>query len=85
MKQKAAPVEIAFKFAQAAELVEQAEQGSELNLDTPDIEQILFGAKTPDYVFPDDWLASFAPAWSIGWARDYLLSRQRARGDRQRA
>jgi DNA primase len=76
MKQKAAPVEIAFKFAQAAELVEQAEQGSELNLDTPDIEQILFGTKVPDYVFPDDWLATFAPAWSIGWARDYLLSRQ---------
>ena len=76
-KLQASPADAgAYQLAKALEMVEASEGGSELNLDSPDIEEVLFGPKKDDYVFPDEWLATFAPAWSIDWAREYLLSRQ---------
>lgn len=63
------------KWGDAFALVEKAEAESDLELDTPDIEEMLFGAKEADHVFPDWWLDSF-PRWSdVKFARDYLTER----------
>src|SRR5262245_24055204 len=67
--------EIDVKWGDALTIIEEAEQQAELNLDSPDIEELLFGPKAKPHVFPDWWLSSF-PAWKeIGFARDYLQER----------
>ena len=63
------------KWGEAMRLVEEAEEESDLALDSPDIEELLFGKKEAPHVFPDWWLESF-PAWrDIGWAVAYLEDR----------
>ena len=66
-------VDVAFKEANA--LIDVAESEAELNLDVPDIEEMLFGEKESLCVFPDWWLSSFAPVAGVGWAEDYLAQR----------
>ena len=66
-------VDAAFKEANA--LIDVAESEAELNLDVPDIEEMLFGEKESLCVFPDWWLSSFAPVAGVGWAEDYLAER----------
>lgn len=66
-------VTIDFKTANALSL--KAQEEFELDLDTPDIEQMLFGEKKDLHIFPNWWLESF-PVWSeIPWACQYLASR----------
>ena len=73
LNKKAPHVEV--KWGDVLRLVEQAEEESEFDWDTPDIEDLLFGAKEEPHYFPDWWLDSF-PHWSeIKWARQYLSSR----------
>lgn len=75
-KLKQGPVDGGYQLGKAMELVADAEAGGELaNLDSPDIGELLFGETKQDTAFPDDWLASFAPALSIKAARNYLQSR----------
>jgi hypothetical protein len=65
------------QLGKALELIEQAEDGAELALGGPDIEQVLYGdlAAADGHVFPEDWLASFPPALSMGWSAQYLAGR----------
>ncbi len=61
------------KWSDVHRLIEEAEENAELNLDSPDIEEMLFGKKAKPHVFPQWWLESF-PVWrEIGWAQDYLV------------
>jgi hypothetical protein len=66
-------VDVVFKDANA--LIDAAEAEAELNLDVPDIEEMLFGKKEGLHVYPDWWLSSFAPVAGVGWAEDYLAQR----------
>lgn len=60
----------------ALAMIEEAEMTAELDLDTPGIEEMLFGPKPQPHPFPEDWLASF-PSWMTAqWAVDYLAGRQ---------
>jgi len=62
-------------WGEVLQLVEEAEQSVELDLDSPDIEEMLFGTKEEPHYFPDWWLESFLPWNEISWARDYLAER----------
>jgi hypothetical protein len=69
--------QVTVKWNEARELIEQAEASSELNLDSPDIEEVLFGKKQePLHIFPEWWLDSFPRALEIDWAEEYLASRE---------
>jgi hypothetical protein len=62
------------QLGEAFELVVAAENNVELDFGGPGIEETLFAPKTGDdhHVYPEDWLASFASAWSVAWSRSYL-------------
>ena len=64
-----------FPFGEAKALVEEAENDAELNLDSPDIEEVLFGKKERPAEFPQWWLDSFPPATEVAWGRQYLKER----------
>jgi hypothetical protein len=65
-----------FAFGQAMQLVTEAEDGLDgIDLDTPDIEEVLFGKKRQPHVFPESWLASFPPWHEVADARTYLQQR----------
>ena len=66
---------ITVKWADALTLIEEAEADMELALDSPDIEECLFGEKPGLHAFPEWWLKSFAPVEGIKWAEDYLAAR----------
>lgn len=63
---------LAIPFNEALQQVLDAEEASELNLDSPDIEEMLFGNKNQTHVFPEWWLESFPLATDIPWAMAYL-------------
>ena len=65
----------AYDFAAAALLVEEAEKQIEIDLETPGIEEILFGAKPQPHVFPEAWLASYPMWYDADWCLDYLAER----------
>ncbi len=66
----------AFQLGAALEAVTKAEEeGFDLALDGPDIEQVLFGPKPRPAAFPEDWLQSFPEAWATAMGRDYLQRR----------
>ena len=77
---KQTPVDT-FAFGQALQLIADAEDDLDgLDLDTPDIEELLFGknarGKAAKHVFPETWLDSFPPWDQSADARAYLKSRQ---------
>lgn len=56
-------------------MIEAAQEEFGLVLDSPDIEEVLFGSKKGSHVFPNWWLDSF-PKWSEAkFAREYLEER----------
>lgn len=56
----------------ASQVVELAQEEFDIVLDSPDIEEVLFGEKTGPHVFPQWWLDSF-PKWSdVAFAREYI-------------
>jgi 5S rRNA maturation endonuclease (ribonuclease M5) len=57
----------------AVQLISQAEEGIELELDGPDIEQVLFDKAQP-HIYPENWLRSFPPPITK-WATEYLIKR----------
>lgn len=67
---------ISADFGKALELIDKAVSEQDLDLDTPDIEQVLFGKKEPPHEFPDWWLESFPPVSDFDWARSYLSERR---------
>jgi hypothetical protein len=65
-----------FAFGRAFELITEAEDGLDgIDLDTPDIEEVLFGKKSQPHLFPESWLASFPPWHAVADARAYLQQR----------
>lgn len=58
------------------ELLNQIEETFELDLDYPDIEQLLFGKTQAPYVFPSWWLDSFPSYAQIAEAKTYLQERE---------
>ena len=65
-----------FAFGRCLELIAEAEDGLDgIDLDTPDIEQLLFGQKTGPHLFPESWLTSFPPWHAVADARAYLDQR----------
>ena len=63
------------QLGEALQLIAQSEDDLELDLDTPDIEQLLAAAKPQLTAFPEAWLHSFPPAWAHAGARAYLQGR----------
>ncbi|WP_266032537.1 hypothetical protein [Brucella intermedia] len=63
------------KWSDAFTLIEEAENDAELNLDFPDIEEVLFGEKQDMQLYPEWWLDSFPPWREVQFARDYLKER----------
>lgn len=63
-----------YDFGEAVKLISQADEEFELDLDTPDLEELLL-AKKDLTVFDDWWIESFPYALDIEFARDYLDER----------
>ena len=66
-----------YKFREALTMVLHAEDSMELEgLDTPDIEEVLFGgAGKGNHVFPEWWASTFLPWQDVKFAREYLAGR----------
>lgn len=66
-----------YQFKAARELVMKAEEDIDLDaLDSPDIEEMLFGdGADKEHYFPDWWLDTFLPWDQVKFARDYLEER----------
>lgn len=63
------------KWSDALAMIDEAEAEDVVDLDFPDIEEMLFGEKPQLHQFPEWWLDSF-PEWhTVGWAKDYLAKR----------
>lgn len=63
------------KWGEVFAMVDEAHNELDLALDSPDIEEMLFGAKKKAIPFSETWLASF-PLWrDVPFARDYVASR----------
>lgn len=65
-----------YPFGEALSQVMEAEEAVELNLDFPDIEEMLLTKKEGLHEFPQWWLETFSLASSHEWATSYLQSRQ---------
>lgn len=63
------------KWSEAEAIIEEAAAEDYLNLDSPDVEEMLFGPKQQPHVFPEWWLESFPPFTEVKFARDYLNER----------
>ena len=63
------------KWGAARQLTDEAENEMDLDLDSPGIEEVLFGAKKALHEFPEWWLDGFPSAVTVGWACKYLQSR----------
>jgi len=66
---------VSVKWGEVNKLIEESEQDLEFDFDSPDIEEMLFGKKEKAHIFPDWWIDTFPPAWSIPQARKYLQQR----------
>lgn len=65
-----------YDFKAAMELIIKAEETMDLaGLDSPDIEEMLFGKQTGDHIFADWWFNSFQPWHKVKFAQDYLAER----------
>lgn len=65
-----------FAFKAAQDMIIKAEESMELDsLDSPDIEEMLFGDAGKDHIFPDWWFETFLPWKQVKLARDYLEER----------
>jgi hypothetical protein len=64
-----------YEFAEALQLIADAEEDAVVDLDFPDVEEELFGDKAGPHVFPEWWLESFSHAWGVTEARSYLQGR----------
>ena len=67
---------ITIKWADANALIDEAEADLELNLDSPGLEEVLFGQREGLHEFPEWWLHSFAPVAEVAWACEYLADRR---------
>lgn len=63
------------KWSTVNQLIEEAENESILDLDFPDIEEVLFGSKKELHLFPEWWIDSFPPWREVAFAREYLKTR----------
>ncbi len=63
------------KWGDAMTLIDDADADEFMNLDSPDVEEMLFGSKTQQHEFPAWWLESFPPFQQVPFARDYLQQR----------
>lgn len=64
-----------YPFGDVMQLIAEAESDIELDLDVPDVEELLFGAKTEAIEFPQWWLDSFVPVAEVPMAGTYLAQR----------
>ena len=60
------------KWGQLFEAIDAAVIVGDLDLDTPDIEEVMAAQAQDLHLFPDWWLDSFPKATDIAWARKYL-------------
>lgn len=67
--------EIEVNWSKVFAVLEKLEDAFTLNLDGPDIEEMLFAPKKADHVFPDWWFESFLPATDVPIAMSYLAQR----------
>jgi len=72
--QKTNPHAKVLQLGAAMQLIADAEDGMEIDLDSPGIEDVLFN-RTSAAVIPEDWLHSFKPAYLLPWAAKYLEGR----------
>lgn len=57
-------------------IVEQAENDLDINLDTPSIEDLLYGEKPEKFhEFDLWWLNSYPSVFGVDWAEEYLIAR----------
>lgn len=62
-------------WQEVGKIVEKAKADFDIVLDSPDIEDMLFGTASGPHVFPQWWLDSF-PVWKdVDFAREYLSDR----------
>lgn len=62
----------------AMEMVIKADEETELSgFDSPDIEEVLFGAAKKEMTeFPEWWITSYPPAWEVEMSLEYLKKRR---------
>jgi hypothetical protein len=78
---KASPSGKLFPFGELLQLIADAEDTSELEgLESPDIEEMLFGAKPKFHIYPEWWLDTFMPFHEAPFAIKYLQKRGVAQG-----
>ena len=63
------------KWGPLFDLIDEAVIAGDLDLDTPDIEQVMAMQAQDLHLFPDWWLDTFPKALDIPWARKYLRDR----------
>ena len=63
------------KWSEVNAVVEEAENDNIVDLDFPDIEEVLFGEKKDLHLFPEWWLDSFPPWRDVQFAKEYLKDR----------
>ena len=73
-RNKAQP-RIDVKWGLLFEMVDQAVLDGDLDLDTPDIEEVMSRRTEDLHEFPQWWLDSFPPVHAIPWANTYLAER----------
>ena len=73
--QKKDPAHASLDLGKALQLIADAEDGQEFDFSAPDIEEVLFGDKPKQPVFPEAWLSTFPEAWEVADSRQYLQAR----------
>ena len=64
------------KWGDVLQLIIDAEDGSELDLEWPDIETVMSQKKADLHVYPDWWLQTFPQVDNVPWAVEYLTERR---------
>lgn len=65
-----------YPFGDMMQLIAEAEDQAEVpGLDSPDIEEMLYGEKVGNHVFPEWWLDTFLPWHEAPFAIEYLKNR----------
>jgi hypothetical protein len=68
--------QVEVKWGEALQLIIDAEDGIDLDLDYPDLETVLAQKKQDLHLFPDWWIDTFAPWNKLPWSCNYLHERR---------